>query len=467
MRISRFTFSIALIATVLVVIIVALSLLLYTNGPRARLVTFDRDPSSASLHRNMTMTIVFDRPIDQRDYTDHISFTPRIDFSAQTARQSITVTFHKNLLHSTDYRLQIDNEVYDQSGRQMKRPYHYSFSTEVPSYVYLERNYGQEDYDFLEVGIDDHIKHARLGEEPEILYSHPEIVLFAANEKYLVVVTRGETRDQLHTLDLQSGEMRQELLVTSGRVSNLVVSPRGETALFRVTPDINTVTSVYFEQYSDIVESLNLETGVARSLTDSKGEFIKAQSIQLDQAGQVALIQDLTQTFYAVSPFNDYDPIVIGSHERSYGFNDDTSEIVFLDNESYSLYDVATSGKRPLMFDAFSFVRSIDSSSSGIYYSSLNYADSLPISTLEQRASWNDDATEEMWTNSSRRFEILWDFEPSYDGSLFALQLNPERCRFDSMGSNSQCTSTHTVIYDRNTAQEITDFPGFDVVWLP
>ncbi|MCB9821087.1 hypothetical protein H6798_00920 [Candidatus Nomurabacteria bacterium] len=415
------------------------------------------------------MTIRFDRPLREGDYTAQIRFIPSVSFTSQTTAQNITVTLLENLKHDTEYTIEVGPDIFDQTDRPMRGIYQKTIQTAQPSYAYLERNYGIDysDESFLSQDADDYIKIARLGDDPEIVFSNPEITMFAANCDFVVIATKGEERDSLYTINLQTKEVREEQLLLGGRLNYLTLSPRGKIALFTVTPDYNSVSPEYYERFSARVEAINLESGEARSLTNSEGDYIRAYSIQMDNDGQVALIQDQMQTFYAVSPFNDYDPVLIGSHTSSFGFNENGSRILFRDQSNFSLYDVSSGDVSPFELDTAGYVQSVVSGNKKIYIASTSYSLGEAQSFVYSLQGWDDQEPKIELTTSDYPSETLRELAPSYDGILLSAQLNADYCQFDQVSPNAQCEQTHTIIYDSESKKSIADFSGFGLVWLP
>lgn len=457
------------VVSLLILLIGGLSFLLYNHGPRVRIIEFDSDPSKKSLTQDSTMTIRFDRPLKNGDYTKQIRFNPTISFSAQTSTQSITVTFLENFKHDTTYVVEVGPGIFDKTNRSMKRTYQKTIQTSQPSYVYLERNYGLDNSEaaFFAQDADDHIKVARLGDKPEVVFSNPEITMFAANRDFIVVATKGEEEDSLYTVDVKNHTVRKERLQFRGRLNYLTLSPRGKVALFTVTPDYDSVTPEYYESFSARVESLHLDSGEIRSLTGPKGDAIRAYSIQIDTDGRVAIVQDQTRAFYAVSPFNDYDPVLLGSHSSSFGFSEKNSRILFRDNSAFSLYDVLSGNSLPFLPDTAGYVQSVASGNKKIYIASTSYSLGESQSYIYSLQGWSDKEPEIEWFSSDYPKETLSDIAPSYDGALLSVQLNPDQCQFDQVSPNAQCQRAHTIIYVPESRKVIADFSGFDVVWFP
>jgi hypothetical protein len=445
-------------------VIAALSVVLYSQGPRVRLVSFEESPQESARQLNRRMTITFDRPIESKDYAEAISFSPSVEFSARTNTQSVVVTFLENLEHDTRYRMQIESQISDKTGRLMSSEYVYEFTSAQASFVYIERNYPQSD---LGDEPDDKVVLRYVGGESRVLFSAPEISRIAGNERFVIVTTKNEKSDSLFTIDLETGDIRQEELQVPGRINNLDISPRSETALFTVTPDIASVTRAFYDQYADRVEALNVVTGAIRPLRDSNNELIKAYSLEVSPNGQAALIQYQSNRFYAISPFDDYDPILIGSRTDTFGFDDKTSEIIFRDNDTFSRYDIASGDTFELIFGTTDYIQDVQVMNDEVFYSTVNFSLGGPLNFVDMLKSWDDPEPQRRWSNSNNPDNTLAGVTIDYGGTLLGVHTNPFSCEFDAITSNGQCKLARTIIYDRVNGSELDSFRGFNLIWLP
>lgn len=216
----------------LLIFVAALSLILYNRGPRVRLVSFDADPAESALFKNTSLTISFDRPIEQRDYIGQINFTPQLDFTIGISNQSITVFFEENFRHDVDYTLEVGPEIYDQTGQSMSSIFKDQISISTPAYAYLQRSHEP-------MHGPDQIMLARVGQEPEVIFSQFNISQFAMNGEYLLVAIRGERADVLNVMKLDSKETSEVRTNVGGVIDNLALSPRGKTALYTISPNTN------------------------------------------------------------------------------------------------------------------------------------------------------------------------------------------------------------------------------------
>ena len=464
-----FNAKIVMITVVLTALCFGLATLLYSQGPRVRYVDFQGSINQKSLHNNASIRIVFDRPLEQLDYNNAITLSPEANFSVQTNIQNITLTFDENLLHGTEYTLNIDGVITDKQGKSMASDYAESFTTSLPRYAYLERDYSVEYVStFTEINADDTVKIATLDGDSKDVFSHPEIRSFTANNDYVVAVTKTEISDELYTVNLDTGETRRETLPFEGSVKNLTLAANGRTLLYSIQPIFEETSIGAYEENSNRVESINLETGQSISLQYENGDYIKGVNIYTDNNGLAVIIQDPGQKFYAVSPFNDFNPVLIGSYTSSFGFNSDTTKIIFSDRNEFLFYDILTSEKSPLEFDvsSYAFSQAISAKGNDIFYSTTEYIGELTNSSVEYAAS-PDDEPEIAWSSTSASNPDLRRFNQSYDSKLLALQFNPQNCRFQSLSPFSDCVDSYQQIIDIESGDIAAEFIGTNFIWLP
>lgn len=458
------------ISAVLVSLIISISYLLYTNGPRVRLVQIDDAITQSTLTRGSSITLTFDRPLDKRDYTDAISLQPETNFTASVGTQAITLLIEENLTSNRAYTLRVAPEIYDRSGKKMRSNYTHTFKTAAPSYAYIERNYGPNEdplkFDTT-ANVDDYIKLVSLGSTPEIVFAHPQIRLLAASKDFLVTAVKEEEFDRLFVIDIATRDHKEIELLFRGRINNLALSERGQVALIEVQPDFNSVSEEYFNTYANRVEAIDLVSGDTWQLTDSSGTLLKAFELSIDTDGQVALIQDQDLTYYAVSPFNDYDPVLIGTYTSSFGFTNGASEILFSNYDDLVRYDVGAGESQPVGIDTDfdGYVQALSNKSGRLYASAITYVAGRPRSQVNAYNEQGESKT--VWETAQADTDMLRDFSESYDGTVLSLQLNPEFCQYDSLGIGSQCKTTRIQVYDVDKQATIDEFTGSSLVWIP
>src|SRR5918997_5989008 len=101
----------------------------------------------------------------------------------------------------------------------MEHEYSYEFTTEEPSFTYLERNYDRGAVDRI-------IQRAPLSGKSQVLFGEDRIKSFARNSRYLaVVILRPDNTDELRVVDLATLEERSVDMSPDVRVDNLRFSP--------------------------------------------------------------------------------------------------------------------------------------------------------------------------------------------------------------------------------------------------
>ena len=469
MRTNGFIGKIIVICLLFSVAIFVLSAVLFTQGPRVRFVQGVEDVQERSLTSNSLIRIVFDRPVEQRDYTEFLSIEPAIDFTAQTSPQNISITLDGNLQSDVEYKISLLPEVRDMSGRKMQSGFEHIFRSNQANFLYLERNYGVDvDSDVAGDIVDaaDNIILSSLDGEPEVLFSHPEIRLFSSNSDFLVVAVRENGGDGLYTVDLRSGEIREELLSREGRINGLSLSPRGRTAVFTTSPEFSEVSVEEYQEFSDRLASIDLESGEIVEVLNEDGLPLQALNVSTDINGQIALIQDDEQTYFAVSPFNDFEPIQVGTYTGTFGFSQADSEIIFQQNGGIVRYNISDAEALPVDLDSAGFVFDISSKDEEVSFSSSIFSAGTSFSSVQRFSEWGDEP-ELVWRSGLDEELILRAFNSSYDNRHLALQLNPENCRFDDLGVGSQCRDALQRIIEPESGAVLDEFRGTGLEWLP
>src|SRR5215217_1242021 len=161
--------------------ILALALLVTTSGPRVRNVAVQNQTGERISSVSQGLTVVFDRPIVGSDFKSVIEFDPEVDYTVSHRQGQLSITFDQNLLSNTEYVLTIKPEIEDEAGRRMEGEYRYEFTTEEPSFTYLERNYDRG----AVTSVDRIIQRAPLSGESQVLFGEDRIKSFARNGRYL------------------------------------------------------------------------------------------------------------------------------------------------------------------------------------------------------------------------------------------------------------------------------------------
>jgi len=207
--------------------IFVLALLVTASGPRVRQVAVQNQTGERISSVSQGLTVVFDRPIVGSDFESAIEFDPEVEYTVSHRQGQLSITFDQNLLSNTEYVLTIKPEIEDEAGRRMEGEYRYEFTTEEPSFTYLERNYDGRG------AVDRIIQRAPLSGESQILYGEDRIKSFARNGRYLaVVVPRRDNSDELRVVDVATLEERSLDIPASMRVDNLRFSPIDNQLVF-------------------------------------------------------------------------------------------------------------------------------------------------------------------------------------------------------------------------------------------
>jgi len=460
---NRYNKAILIFCLALTFLILVMSWLIYNQGPKVRHVEFDQPIDKVNLNLSSSMALKFDRAIEQKDYTESIRFSPEVEFTASTSSQQILITLSENLNHNQTYYLSLDNVVIDTSGKTMASPFEFSFTTSTPSYAYLERSH-QPSFDGP-ADNEDKIYIKSPGEPGGVLYSGPNIRNFAINQNYLVVTQKGERSDDIFSLNRSTGEVTNVQMPFSGTVNYLVTSPRGNTAVFTVEPDFNVVSLEHYKTLAKRLYSLDLTTNVATLLTDTDNIGIQASSVHMSPDGQMVLYSEHeTNGYFITSAYNDYDPIFIGSHDTSFGFNQTSTSIYFMDRgvaSEYRLTDAVVS----------------KAESDKLLYNRLNVS-GADILVNQQKYDSSDSSVNTVYkleTINSQPLELLslsdgyalTDFSASHDGRYIQAQLSQIPCDYDNFGAASQCKSAFTRIYLIDSQELVDEFQGTNLVWLP
>src|SRR5918993_5298463 len=199
--------------------ILVLALLVTTSGPRVRQVAVQNQSGDRISSVGQGLTFVFDRPIEGTDFEGAIEFEPEVDYTVSHRQGQLSITFDQNLLSNTEYVFTIKPEIEDALGRRMEGEYRYEFTTEEPSFTYLERNYDRGAVDRI-------IQRAPLSGQRQVLFGEDRIKSFARNSRYLaVVVLRPDNTNELRVVDLATLEERPVDISSDARIDNLRFSP--------------------------------------------------------------------------------------------------------------------------------------------------------------------------------------------------------------------------------------------------
>lgn len=470
MQTKQYQAYITKIVLFLLVIIVLLSLFLYFRGPHVRLVSFSQDITKTSYTKGVTLTLGFDRPIKQQDYGEFVSVSPATTYSLQTGNQAITLTFQESLLSDTEYTIGLKNGVYDQSGKRMDQDFTYKFKSGPSSLIYLDRDSLLAE----EEGHDVIFKRTLGDDESKEIYSHQVIRGFAANNEYIAVAVAEEQsdNDRLVVVNLKTKAVTEPQLYNQGRILQLEIPVLGNNVLFTTAPDLNSESAETYEQTANLLSSYNIDTGSLSLLTDDTDNVIRATNVSVSKDGQIALIRDDNYDYYAVSPFNDYDPVLLGSNNEDFGFAKSDTEVIFRNNNAISTYDLSSSEVADRNIDGDAIIQQIDYNSNKLLILKTKYefknaqvtADS--ISTIYSFSDWTNNE-KIVWQEEKENNEIVRRINPSYDSSIVAIEMAQEGCTYENIGINSECKESKIKLVGTDNKNSIGEFAGIYPTWLP
>jgi len=459
MQTKAFNRLMLLISSTLILTITIMSWILLSQGPRVRYVTTEPSLNASSLTIGSVIKIGFDRPISQTVNDNTIKIEPEVDFRVNTSSQSIEITLLENLESDSQYTLKLAEGIYDTARNNRSAPYEYVLKTKSPSFSYLHRNYD----DSVNGGALDKIYIKTLDQDAEEIFAASEIRNYTANNTHAIASVRGAENDELYIIDRRSRDISKLNLGLEGEVSILETSPRGKIVMYTVEYDQRNVSTDFYKKFSNIVYSLNTETQQTKALTDKDGNSIKASDIFMSSDGQVALIQSaMSRDFYVISPHNDYDPIYLGAHDFSFGFNQDGTKIVFVDSGVAKMFDIEKTKTDEIRIQNFG---KIDISRNDLFFTQQRYS---AESGLESSIGVNFDK------NSVNK--TVWEFDssfgltnitPSFDSKYVAAQINPLPCEYDTLGLASQCQQVVSKIINVGTGESREEVSGFNLIWLP
>lgn len=455
MQTNIFNRMLGLIFLGLILIIAVLSWLLEVQGPRVRFIRYQPDLLEAGATKNKSLEVHFDRPLQQTDYTDQVTIEPAVTYTTRTTRQALVITFNENLHHSTEYKISVGPKITDLSGRIMDEVYSEVFTTLAPQFAFLQRTPGTESTDSVFI--------QRIGGEQELIYSAPEIVMYAINSNSAVVATKGEVEDSLIIIDLKSKQLTQVDLPDFTRVTGLDISPTGSMALATVNTGSSANNVSPSDSFENRILSLFLETGETAWIQSNQDTYMSALHVEFGAQNHFAIAQLPNQEFYIISPFNDFEPIFIGTYAVSSGFSKDGDFLAFRDLVGFTKYDINNSTSQLLPISS-NTIGSLRLFKSGGFVSDTTYERSVPRSSV----FWYKDFINQpalVWTGNPGK--VLSAFDPSFDGMLLALTLGSPSCTYDQLSPNAQCEDIFTTIYDIQKAEKVAEFNGFDLTWVP
>src|SRR5215217_1289769 len=315
--------------------ILALALLVTTSGPRVRNVAVQNQTGERISSVSQGLTVVFDRPIVGSDFKSVIEFDPEVDYTVSHRQGQLSITFDQNLLSNTKYVLTVKPEIEDDRGKRMEAEYSYEFTTDEPSFTYLERNYGRG-----EGAVDRVVQRAPLSGKRQVLFGEDRIKSFALNGRYLaVVVVRPDNTDELRVVDLSSTEERLVDISPDAQVDNLRFSPTDNQFIFV----LQVVGAPTGDPDSEGFDSNRLYLydidGEQLQPVDTSSDKGNVKSALYSRDGQALLYETLDGQYYLTGATRATETTPLGIYHDSGGFDRTNTKIAFQFGDSVTIYD--------------------------------------------------------------------------------------------------------------------------------
>lgn len=464
MHIKRFYKLVTLTCLFLILLALGLSYFIYHQGPRVRLVKPDESIRSSAYTKDSVITVYFDRPIKQADYSQSVNLEPRADYRVHTNVQSLTISLNESLVHDKVYDLTVEPDIIDKSDIRMRSPHTYKFKTAAPYYMYIDRDteIGEDSY-----SENDHLIMGQAGSNSKkTIFSAPSIRMFAANSEYAAVVSANSNNDELIFIDLNNMKTYKPELFTRGIISNIVIRPRGSTILFTTRLSISQAAQQTFVDDLNRLYAYDLETDNFEVIRDSEKNHIRADRLIMSNDGQAVLISDDRSNYFAVSPYNDYDPAPLGYHSQTYGFNENSSEIIFREISGISSYDIIDGILADRKIQDVNSLVSMSFAYGKLFSLNMEFQNGKYDSYLFSQNDWQD-KRKLIWKLEGSSSQFAEEFTQSYDNQLLAIRVGSTDCEYDNLEVNSVCNNIKTLIINTDSGDYFAELPGFDLVWLP
>jgi Bacterial Ig-like domain len=445
--------------------ILVLALLVTTSGPRVRHVAVQNQSGDEIASVGQGLTVVFDRPIEGTDFESAIKFEPEVDYTVSHRKGQLSITFDQNLLSNTEYVLTIRPELEDDLGRRMEREYSYEFTTEEPSFTYLERNYDRGAVDRI-------IQRAPLSGESQVLFGEDRIKSFARNGRYLaVVVPRRDNTDELRVIDFATLEERSVDIPSNVRVDNLRFSPTDNQFVFVprvVGADAGDLDSETFAANNKLYR-YDID-GEQLQPVDTSSDKGNVESALYSRDGQALLYKTIDGSYYLTGATRTTETTPLGIYEDSGGFDRTNTKIAFQFGNGVTIYDAQAKESQELPD-----IGTGGSISAPMF---LHNGDELiylwdPLNTKEGEATQvyvaSADGKVEEQVIGSQPLERFFDNPViSYDDRYVLVEATSEPSKFklDDYVGNRQPEDTRLILYDRFEHRVIdSDTHGIDPVW--
>ena len=445
--------------------ILALALLVTASGPRVRNVAVQNQTGERISSVSQGLTVVFDRPIVGSDFKSAIEFDPEVDYTVSHRQGQLSITFDQNLLSNTEYALTIKPEIEDEAGRRMEGEYRYEFTTEEPSFTYLERNYDRGAADRI-------IQRAPLSGESNILFGEDRIKSFARNGRYLaVVVLRPDNTDELRVFDLGTLEERSLDIPANMRVDNLRFSPTDNQFVFiprafgvdADDPDSETYA------YNNKLYRYDID-GDQLQPVDTSSDKGNVERALYSRDGQALLYKTIAGSYYLTGATQTTETTPLGIYNDSGGFDRTNSKIAFQFASGATIYDAQAKETQELSQigsgGSISAPTFLHNSEELIYlWDPLNEKEGTKTKVYVASA---DGEVEEQVVESQPQERFLDYPVISYDDRYVLVEATsePSNYKFDDYVGNRQPKDARLVLYDRFDHKLIeSDTHGIAPVW--
>lgn len=447
--------------------ILVLSVLVTTSGPRVRHVVLQNQDGGEVASVDQGLTAVFDRPIKVvGNLEDSVEVRPEAEYTVSQRAGQLNITFDENLLSNTEYALTVGPALEDGSGKRMEDGYEYEFVTAEPTFTYLERNYGPGAMDRV-------ILRAPLSDEDQTLFEAPHIEYFARTRDHLaVVLPRGDdAADELRVVDLRNGDQKTPGLPGNVKVDNLASSPAGRQFAFVTRANVGRgADEVYRAGHDGRLYRYDVDDGNLLPV-DTLSERGNVESVSYSRDGQALLYGTTVDgTYYLTGAAGaDAEPVLLGSHDGSGGFNRAGTKIVFRTGSGVATYDART---RQLQELPGVGLDGRDSTPTFLHNrDALVYRDSVPSPSTDETASRivivGEDGVAKTEAEAPPGAYLLDDPAVSHDDRYILAEGALAPARFDSYPSNPQPEMARLVLYDRTGHRIMDEVRGIDPVWDP
>ena len=443
--------------------ILVLALLVTTSGPRVRQVAVQNQSGDRISSVGQGLTVVFDRPIEGTDFESVIEVEPEVDYTVSHRQGQLSITFDQNLLSNTEYVLTVKPEIEDDLGKRMEREYNYEFTTEEPSFTYLERNYGRG-----KEAVDRVVQRAPLSGKRQVLFGEDRIKSFALNGRYLaVVVVRPDNTDELRVVDLSSTEERSVDISHNAQVDNLRFSPTDNQFIFvlqEVGPSTGDPESEGFDSNRLYLYDIDGEQLQPVDTSSDKGNV---KSALYSSDGQALLYETLDGSYYLTGATRATETTPLGIYHDSGGFDRTNTKIAFQFGDSVTIYDAQAKESQELSqigtgarISAPTFLHN---SEELIYlWDPLN----AKVGTTTRVYVASPDGKVEEQVVESQPQEHFLDYPViSYDDRYVLVEAAPKSSDLDDYTGNRQPEDAQLVLYDRFDGKVIDEIRGIDPVW--